>query len=420
MEREKDFEIEFNGKEKFPCHAIFDETFDYFIGLCKCGGKVHITKNLLSHCNGCKGQGKAKIHFSGKDLSANHIQGEQVEGKPIETGIQDLPFVESKPSERVKETDQEIVESVEREPGEDREELKDLPDLGIKNVSQFNTGRGPSIGPHFQTDGEEYELFNFDLKEKQTVIARKKGRDLFALCPWHSDTRPSLQIYPETKKWYCHGCKMSGRFYDPEKAARAESFENREIESTFDYHNENGELAFQVVRFKPKDFHVRRKNPDFKEGDGESKQWIYGKGDTKVIPYHLPDIINSSGPVYIAEGERKADALKEMELTATCNPFGAGKWREEFNEYLKGRELVILCDNDKPGLGHGSMVASSNFKTAKSIKMPMLPGLPEKGDIIDFLQNGGTKESLFSDRRGNPALSAVRRSEQTPLPDHFD
>ena len=39
---------------------------------------------------------------------------------------------------------------------------------------------------------------------------RRQGRLYLALCPWHEDTRPSLQVNPERQSWKCWVCNLGG------------------------------------------------------------------------------------------------------------------------------------------------------------------------------------------------------------------
>jgi DNA primase len=39
---------------------------------------------------------------------------------------------------------------------------------------------------------------------------RRQGRGYVALCPWHDDTRPSLQVNPERQSWKCWVCDVGG------------------------------------------------------------------------------------------------------------------------------------------------------------------------------------------------------------------
>ncbi len=39
---------------------------------------------------------------------------------------------------------------------------------------------------------------------------RRQGRNYVALCPWHDDTRPSLQVNPERQSFKCWVCDIGG------------------------------------------------------------------------------------------------------------------------------------------------------------------------------------------------------------------
>jgi hypothetical protein len=189
-------------------------------------------------------------------------------------------------------------------------------------------------------------------------------------------------------------------------AAEVEPETKRETEVTFDYTDESGQLLFQVVRFvfrkpdgllaltpqgKPKKtFRQRRRDP-------KTNVWIWDVEGVRLVPYRLPDLIKAvAAPktIFIVEGERKVDALREAGLQATCNAMGAGKWQPELVPYFKGASVVILPDNDTTGQGHAQLVASSLRQTAKSIKVLTLPGVLEKGDIIDWFALGHDVKEL--------------------------
>jgi hypothetical protein len=159
---------------------------------------------------------------------------------------------------------------------------------------------------------------------------------------------------------------------------------------TYDYRNEAGELLYQVCRLEPKGFRQRR--PDLSSPGG----WSWSLAGVRRVPYRLSELLaaDPGATVFICEGEKDCDRLVRMGLVASTNSGGAGKWRNEFAEHFRGRDIVILPDNDEPGRKHAQQVANSLAAVARSIKVVELPGLPEKGDVSDWLDAGGTAAKL--------------------------
>ena len=106
--------------------------------------------------------------------------------------------------------------------------------------------------------------------------------------------------------------------------------------------------------------------------------------------------------MFVVEGEKDADRLAKLGLIATTNAGGAGKWQAEFSQYLKGRRVVVLPDNDEPGREHAQDVARSLSGLASSLRIVELPGLLEKGDVSDFLTQGGTLQDLLDLAKDTP------------------
>ncbi len=47
----------------------------------------------------------------------------------------------------------------------------------------------------------------------QYLQLRREGRIYKALCPWHDDTRPSLQINPQRQSFKCWVCNIGGDIF---------------------------------------------------------------------------------------------------------------------------------------------------------------------------------------------------------------
>ena len=112
-------------------------------------------------------------------------------------------------------------------------------------------------------------------------------------------------------------------------------------------------------------------------------------GNTKAIqniPYRYADWCDEK-TIIIVEGEKCAEALWERGIPATCNAGGANKWPDGLNDYFKGREVIILPDNDDAGINHAKLVRKQLKQTAKSVKCILLDGLNDKGDVWDWFCN---------------------------------
>ena len=66
----------------------------------------------------------------------------------------------------------------------------------------------------------------------------------------------------------------------------------------------------------------------------------------------------------------------------------------EHSEFLRGRHVFVLPDNDEAGRKHAQQVAQSLHGIAESVRIVELPGLPDKGDVSDWIAAGGTKDEL--------------------------
>jgi putative DNA primase/helicase len=166
-----------------------------------------------------------------------------------------------------------------------------------------------------------------------------------------------------------------------------------QVVARYNYADETGATLFQVIRFEPKDFRQRR--PD---GNGG---WISNLKDTRRVLYKLPELIEavaSDRTVFIVEGEKDVRALWAIAVPATCNAGGAGKWRDEYSEFLRGADVVIVPDNDPAGRDHSNQVAKSLAGIAKRIRILKLaahwPECPKGGDLSDWLKAGHSREEL--------------------------
>jgi len=248
----------------------------------------------------------------------------------------------------------------------------------------------------------EIERIKTAIETATGKFARTTPNGWQAHCPAHNDEHASLSIGTgEDGRVLLHcqaGCEPAAilralglEWCDvfPDKSKKPTT-EPRRIVVTYDYTDASGKMLFQVVRFAPKSFAQRR--PDGKGG------WAWNRDGVEPVLYRLPRVLQTvanGGRIFIVEGEKDVAALEGAGLIATCNVGGAGKWRREYGETLRGARIAVLPDNDEPGRKHAADVARSLHGIAAEVRVVELPGLPEKGDVTGWLANGGTPEKLL-------------------------
>lgn len=200
-----------------------------------------------------------------------------------------------------------------------------------------------------------------------------------ATCPAHDDRAPSLSIGPRRDGdgviLRCHaGCDTldvlaalgmapADLFDAPRQTSRARP----EVVAHYDYTDEHGALLFQKLRYCPKDFRQRRP-----EGTG----WSWKLGDVRRVLYRLPEVLRAVAAgetVYVCEGEKDADALASLGVTATTWTEGAwgvgqgAKWRREYTETLTDAHVVVVADRDDAGRDTADGIACEVGRVAAAV-----------------------------------------------------
>ena len=143
-------------------------------------------------------------------------------------------------------------------------------------------------------------------------------------------------------------------------------------------------------------------------------KWLPTRGpNTLEILYHLPEVISaikSEQTIFVVEGEKDVDNVCKLNLCATCSPDGAAgmnkrtgkpatpKWYKICSEQLRDADIIVLNDNDVPGKLHANATMRGCLGIAKRIRwldiQMIWPKCPKKGDISDWLAQGGTEEQF--------------------------
>lgn len=152
----------------------------------------------------------------------------------------------------------------------------------------------------------------------------------------------------------------------------------------YEYKDLTGKLIYFVCRME----HPRKKK-EFVQGT--PTHW--GIGDITPIPYNWK-AVHESEWCCIVEGEKDVETLKKLGVPATTNSGGAKKWHRVFSEYLRGKRVVVLPDNDDVGREHAQMIARDLYGIAAEVKIVECSRLP-KGDVTDYIEKeNGTWDAL--------------------------
>ncbi len=249
----------------------------------------------------------------------------------------------------------------------------------------------------------------------------------------NGDAHPSLKINFRKNVWACFPCGAGGTAWQLAAfLAGLDAGDKRGVSTwlrgqgllrndsksdvsrilaEYDYRDESGKLLYQVVRYEPKGF--RQRQPDGVGG------WRWNLDGVRRVLYRLPELLNSA-QVLVCEGEKDCETAFALELVATCNPGGAGKWREAYDDSLRGKSVAIIADADAKGRRHAEQVAASLSGKAKSVKVLELP---QGKDLSEWVAAGGTRDILLELIQSTPewrcSSKAAMRSgfSLTPLRD---
>ena len=188
-----------------------------------------------------------------------------------------------------------------------------------------------------------------------------QGEKLNAQCPVHEDTSPSFGAWPGTTRDVVMRCLAGCNNDDIMRALNLEwtdfgdgTFTRRAEPpiAEYIYRDEKGRPVYKVVRKPGKKFHQERV-----DGNGA---WEMGITGVARMPYHLDELIIAAQydrPIWIAEGEKDVDRLRQEGICATCNSGGASNWDANLDQYFNGlSNVTIVTDNDEAGLKHAESV----------------------------------------------------------------
>jgi hypothetical protein len=264
-------------------------------------------------------------------------------------------------------------------------------------------------------------------------------------CPIHDGLDENFAVDSRSGRWHCHSqCGRGGDIPALEQeltgadfpTVKAEAFRLAgKIESAslsqertrrrdewretarYPYEGAAGKPIFEVIRREAGEGQNRKKSFVQCRRDAQGRE-IYNLDGIERVPFHLPRLLAAKPEeiVLIAEGEKCVEALEQWGAVATCNSGGSGssKLFELWVDHFRGLNVVVLPDADAPGRKHAATVADILLPIVRKLRVVELPGLPDRGDIVDWQAGGGTREQLQAfirqapvlDRKGLAALRA--------------
>ena len=144
-----------------------------------------------------------------------------------------------------------------------------------------------------------------------------------------------------------------------------------------------------------------------------------GLGDIEPILFGLPilrEAIATGKPVIHIEGCKDALTAQRQLGMAGVTSGSCTSWKSEFVQDYEGAEEVwIVPDNDDEGRAYAQQIAQDLAGVVPTIKIVDLPGLPEKGDLTDWMDAGHTKEELLELVATAPALDSSQAWPEKPV-----
>jgi predicted P-loop ATPase len=241
-------------------------------------------------------------------------------------------------------------------------------------------------------------------------------------CIFHKDDTPSVTAETKNGKplWHCHGCGAGGDAIAWVKNSTGLSFEAAVLEAArragldvkyedkdappppepkivarYRYVDEAGKPVFSIERWEPALNKIGKKKSFVQRlADGTAK-----KSDVQFL-YNLPAILaDKTATVWLVEGEKCADALNKLGLVATTWAGGSSVVGETwvklgFTDPLKGRNVVIIPDNDEVGVKAMKVAEDEIRKVAASCVTIKLDVKKKGDDVVEWIAAGGTRAAL--------------------------
>jgi len=169
--------------------------------------------------------------------------------------------------------------------------------------------------------------------------------------------------------------------------------------ASWQYQHADGPESFRVYRFdfaNPTPGKPDRKDKEYRPVHRTEAGWVVGDPKGPLPLYHLPEFADAE-QIYVCEGEKSADLIRGLGLTATTSAHGAQSPHKSDWKPLTGKHVVILPDHDEPGEDYvkdvPALLAKLNPRpTVKVVRLADIwkttAEIPKGGDAAEWLLEG--------------------------------
>jgi DNA primase len=253
---------------------------------------------------------------------------------------------------------------------------------------------------------------------------RTTPRQAMGLCPFHEDKNPSCSVNLANGLFNCFGCGAKGDVFSFWQKMYCVDFKQSinelalqagmvtpmmpKVVAVFTYRSDSGSWLYAKERIEPGRDGRKKEFRFFHFEGGENgavnAKKISGRGGEPVL-YRLHEVVQAKA-VIIVEGEAKAGLLAGWGLTATTLDSGSqSRLTDKQAAHLEGKRICILPDNDDAGQTYADNIVAKLRDKVPYLKVVSLPGVLEKGDIIDWAR--------LSDKNNRESLLALIKSKDT-------
>lgn len=261
--------------------------------------------------------------------------------------------------------------------------------------------------------------FNDDAKEQirqmvdivdlvgQSINLERRGKLFLGLCPWHSDSRPSLQVDPNRQTWKCWPCNLGGDIFS--FIMQREGVEFRDAL----------ELLAETAGVELK----KTNRPKAEPGSPEDKRTLFKAADWAANLFHQhllhsPDA--SSARHYLQNRGITSESIRKFKIgfapnqwefllnasgstefspqvLHACALLGFSEGRKKYYDFFRGRVMFPIHDTRDRTVAFGGRILPqfANDKNAKYVNSPETKIFSKSDNLygidiaIDAIRKGG-------------------------------